>query len=252
MSAFWIKLYHEVLDDPKMGMLDDHLWRRIVELFLLAGRQNDNGRLPPLAQMAYTLRCDPAALARDLLALEPTSIVARDEQGWYVPQFTKRQAKSTSTERSREFRKRQRMDNDDATETQQSCDVHAQERIERIDTDTDTEREERENAPAAPAANEGWVVGFAGPETLSEARAIMIKIKYAWRVHMQPHQMNSIIEDEFSRLIYKYPESWIIQALEITGKKHKALNYTIGILERMAEDERNGVKRSDYEDFIER
>ena len=36
-AKFWIKLYHEILDDPKMGRMPDRLWRRTIELFLLAG-----------------------------------------------------------------------------------------------------------------------------------------------------------------------------------------------------------------------
>jgi len=28
-SPYWIKLYHEILNDPKMGRLPDRLWRRI-------------------------------------------------------------------------------------------------------------------------------------------------------------------------------------------------------------------------------
>jgi hypothetical protein len=29
----WIKLYLEILDDPKMGKLPDWCWRRAIELF---------------------------------------------------------------------------------------------------------------------------------------------------------------------------------------------------------------------------
>ena len=36
-SRYWIKLYHEILEDPKMGRLSDRQFRRVIELFLLAG-----------------------------------------------------------------------------------------------------------------------------------------------------------------------------------------------------------------------
>jgi hypothetical protein len=42
----------EILDDPKMGCLPNHLWRRAVELFLLAGREGNDGALPPIEEMA--------------------------------------------------------------------------------------------------------------------------------------------------------------------------------------------------------
>ena len=31
MYKYWIKLYHEILDDPKMGRLSDRTWRRTNE-----------------------------------------------------------------------------------------------------------------------------------------------------------------------------------------------------------------------------
>ena len=55
-KRFWIKLYIEILDDPKMGRLGDDLWRRAAELFLLAGKEGNDGALPPIDEMAWTLR----------------------------------------------------------------------------------------------------------------------------------------------------------------------------------------------------
>ena len=55
-SKYWIKLYHEVLDDPKMGRLPDRLWRRTVELFLMAGDNDEGGYLPDTEDIAWRLR----------------------------------------------------------------------------------------------------------------------------------------------------------------------------------------------------
>jgi len=57
-TKFWIKLYVEILDDAKMGRLSNHLWRRAVEFFLLAGREGNDGALPPVEEMAWTLRLE--------------------------------------------------------------------------------------------------------------------------------------------------------------------------------------------------
>jgi len=40
-----------------MGRLTNHLWRRAVELFLLAGREGNDGALPPVEEMAWILFC---------------------------------------------------------------------------------------------------------------------------------------------------------------------------------------------------
>jgi len=55
-SRIWVKLYLEILDYPKMGRLVNHLWRRAVELFLLAGRGGNDGALLPEEEMAWSKR----------------------------------------------------------------------------------------------------------------------------------------------------------------------------------------------------
>ena len=55
-SKYWIKLYHELLDDPKMGTLPADLWQFVVGLFLLAGEIDCNGTLPNVTKIAWRLR----------------------------------------------------------------------------------------------------------------------------------------------------------------------------------------------------
>jgi hypothetical protein len=54
-TRFWIKLYLEILDDPKMGQLPDGLWRSAIELFLLAGENGNDGLLQPVTDLAWRL-----------------------------------------------------------------------------------------------------------------------------------------------------------------------------------------------------
>ena len=74
-SNYWIKLYHEILDDPKMGRLPDSLWRRVTELFLLAGDADENGYLPCVESMAWRLRIDENVLIAELEQLADVGIV---------------------------------------------------------------------------------------------------------------------------------------------------------------------------------
>ena len=37
MKRIWIKLYVDMLDDPRMGRLPGDIWKRAIELFLVAG-----------------------------------------------------------------------------------------------------------------------------------------------------------------------------------------------------------------------
>lgn len=51
----WIRLYVEVVDDPKVGRLSDHQFRTWLLLLALAGRSRD-GSLPCREDIAFKLR----------------------------------------------------------------------------------------------------------------------------------------------------------------------------------------------------
>lgn len=107
MSSYsWIKLYHEVLHDPKMGRLTDNLWRRVIEVILLAGETGKDGLLPGLEDMAWTLRLSKEQLESDLEQLARAEIVSLTPQGWYVTHFSNRQAPIEAKDRVSAYRDR--------------------------------------------------------------------------------------------------------------------------------------------------
>ena len=105
MKRSWIKLYLEILDDPKMGRLPDHLWRRCTELFLVAGEYDCDGLLPPPTDIIWRLRITEEQLLEALHALETLGIVQSTAEGWVVAHFKDRQF-SESYERVKRFRER--------------------------------------------------------------------------------------------------------------------------------------------------
>lgn len=118
-SKYWIKLYHEILEDDKMGTLPDNLWRRAIELFLMAGTLDDDGNLPDTGRIAWKLRLPTDTLETELKQLEAIGIVTRTEAGWVVTNFQKRQSASPAKERMKEYRKRKEQQESDATDTQE-------------------------------------------------------------------------------------------------------------------------------------
>lgn len=109
-SKYWIKLYHEILDDPKMGKLPDNLWRRAIELFLLAGDLNRGGELLDTEGIAWKLRitCNET-LQNELQALQQCNIVTLLDNGnWLVVHFANRQEAVDVNERVKRFRERQK------------------------------------------------------------------------------------------------------------------------------------------------
>jgi len=123
-SFYWIKLYTEILRDPKMCRLSDRLYRRVVESFLLAGEVERDGVLPPVGDMAWILRLDEGELVQDLETLEKTGILSRmDDGAWCVTNFAERQAAVPVDERMRRMRDRKRKDEyyGDGDEVQQAA-----------------------------------------------------------------------------------------------------------------------------------
>ena len=98
MANSWMKLYHETLNDPKMGTMSDHLYRRTIELFLLAGQEDRNGILPPVPQMAWALRTTVQDMTICLQELTELGIISRDPEtgAFLVTHFAERQDSNLS------------------------------------------------------------------------------------------------------------------------------------------------------------
>lgn len=140
-SKYWIKLYHEIIDDPKMARLSDRLYRRLIELFLLAGEINDDGRLPPIEDMAWKLRRDVEELTDDLFDLEKFEFLHEITAGeWYVTNFAKRQAADSDTERWRRWKERQNKQKYYGGDTKDQ----RQTNVTLVDTDIDIESDTEE------------------------------------------------------------------------------------------------------------
>lgn len=113
----WIKLYCEILHDPKMGKMSDHLWRRCIEIFLLAGEIGKDGALPTEEDMAYILRCKPSELTTDIAKLRGVGIVELVDNRWVVSKFAYRQAPSDAAIRMRNYREQLRNSNNNSSVT---------------------------------------------------------------------------------------------------------------------------------------
>jgi len=104
-SRYWIKLYHEILDDPKMGRLSDSLYRRVIELFLIAGDYDKEGLLPSITDIAWRLRVPEDILLSQLAELRDFGILSIDGQNrWFVTHFNDRQSADSPSQRVRRHR----------------------------------------------------------------------------------------------------------------------------------------------------
>jgi hypothetical protein len=162
MAHYWLKLYTDILDDPKMGTLPDILWRRAVELFLIAKRSNSDGALPPVDEIAWILRSTPKEVEQQLHDLaarteqqDKPGIVHLGADGlWIVTNFAKRQQSLGATERKRRQRERDVQSEADPQEAETASTPQGHEFVTKRDTDQiredQTRAEDREGAQAPP------------------------------------------------------------------------------------------------------
>lgn len=139
MADYWIKLYHEIIDDPKMATLPDRLWRRTIELFLLAGKlsANKSGELPDTRQLAWLLRLSLDVMQADMAELSTTGMVRATPTGWVIANFEKRQKAVDATERSKQFRERKQHEKYYGNETSLQRNVAQINRLTESDTETE-------------------------------------------------------------------------------------------------------------------
>jgi hypothetical protein len=119
-----MKLWFDILRDPKMGMLPDRLWRRVIELFLLAGQEGEDGLLPDVPTIAWQLNKPVSAIVTDLQKIAEVGIVQEVKEGeWVVTNFKKRNEPVDSKKRIKDFRQRERYEksNEDVTEVKREC-----------------------------------------------------------------------------------------------------------------------------------
>src|SRR3989304_6156329 len=94
-----------MLDDPKVAMLSHELFRRWIELLMVAGLWGRDGELPDLAMAAWRLRVNPEELEAVLVELAKSGLVAQIDGLWSIPKFAERQSALSSTDRGQMGRK---------------------------------------------------------------------------------------------------------------------------------------------------
>ena len=117
-SLPWIKLYTEILHEPKLYRLPDDLKWRFVQMLALAGECDAEGFLTSsgkplsLEQIAWILHLEAPALSDSLQALAQAGLMVLDQTtgAWLVPSFSRRQGRPDDETRRywREKKRRQR------------------------------------------------------------------------------------------------------------------------------------------------
>jgi len=145
MAGYWLKLYVEILDDPKYYKLSDAARVGMYELMLLCKKIGSDGVIPSLEDVCFYTRRDVDwwfSVKNELAAI---NFLVECEEGIMIRKFSERQAPVPSTERSRQHRivkqksiYTERNGNDDATKRDGDTEEDTEEDIEKINNNTAT------------------------------------------------------------------------------------------------------------------
>jgi DnaD/phage-associated family protein len=213
-SKYWIKLWHVMLDDPKVARLNDSAYRLFVECLLLAGELDEGGLLPPLEDIAWRLRKSETALTDELTHLALAGMIEiiqlHNNERWFVSKFEKRQAPSANAQRQARWRKRQKQ----RKEAKESS----------LDTDTDTDGNVTNNVTSN---------AFGDVVAAYENNIAMI---------------TPIMSDEIQSAVDEFGADNIIEAISLAVKADvRKWSYINGILKRWRKNgkqERSAVTKS--------
>jgi DnaD/phage-associated family protein len=206
---YWIKLYVEVLDDPKMATLPDRLWRRFYELCLMAGRENKDGELPGHVQIAWALRMSADDLLNDIEALVRLGLITEIPNGYLVTQFAKRQKKMSNAEKTERYRESKKQDEykslypvtKPVTDVLLKVTQITDNRLTETDTETDTE--------------------LTGAGAVFEAYEAEIGV------------LTPTIAESLKLLETEYKQAWILEAIKLAVQNNaRKLAYVEAILKR--------------------
>lgn len=147
MSGHWFRCYDELVDDPKVQMLSDKIFRGLINLWCLASR--NGGEIPDIKDVAFSLRISPGKASRLLADLAEVGLIEYEEtvarpHNWDGRQFKSDVTDPTAAGRNKRYRQRIA----DRNETSNGDRIaHRNAHAAQI-TETDTEAETEKNTPS--------------------------------------------------------------------------------------------------------
>jgi len=118
MAMPWFRMYWEMLDDPKIGTLDDATFRTWVEILCLACEAGNSGNTDlTVTETSWKLRRDVTVTVEKLLHVGVVTLQKRfnGDETIFVTQWKKRQYQSDSSTLRVKIHREKRSSNGDET-----------------------------------------------------------------------------------------------------------------------------------------
>jgi hypothetical protein len=208
----WLRLYVDVLDDPKVQRLPPDAFKGWVNLLCLAKRCD--GALPALADIAFALRLSPAEASELIEILQQNGLLDKSETGMQPHNWNGRQYKSdVSNERVKRHRQRKRNVDGNVTvpvsgNSKETPPATPPEQS-RADSDSETEAEKKQtcavaNAPAVTHVKHSAETDLTLPKELDRRKGARLPADFV------------------------VPEGWMLSAAESRARNGLPdINYTL-------------------------
>ena len=105
MAGYWLKLYTEILEDPKYYRLSDNAKLGMYELMLVAKRIGNDGDLPPINDIEFYTRRPASWWIPVIEELESINFITENGSGDKIRKFEDRQRAIPDNERQKNYRK---------------------------------------------------------------------------------------------------------------------------------------------------
>jgi len=169
----WFRFYHEALDDPKVQLLPENLFKTWVNLLCLACR--NGGVLPELAQIAFALHKSHDSTEEAVARLARGGLFVRvNATHWAPHNWNKRQYKSdTSTERVKRFRNVSETPPDTDTDTERKIDRPVADATRTVLPSENQTEHKRKQAHSYPKDFEQFWSGYPRSPNMSKTQAVV-------------------------------------------------------------------------------
>ncbi len=246
MKRFWIKLELKTLHDPIMGQMPNYLWRRVIELLMLAGENGDDGLLQPVIDLAWQLHTSVSDMDNSLRTLAELGVVNETPQGWVVTGFKESQASSTSTQRVQEYRKR--IGSGTKMKRKRKEDELKDEIEDETEDETKDETEEERSPSSSTSVSNS--LSFSDSDSDSDSDPVGDEVQEkgaanAFAVYeANIDALTPMLADALRADIADFSEGWVCDAIQEAVKSNaRSLKYVEAILRRWKKDGRGSKKR---------
>lgn len=221
-----------------MGRLPDRVWRRCIELFLMAGKLDEGGALPNIKDICWILRIDQATLEEDFRILASAGIIIIKDDNAFVTHFAERQDRDTGAERIEHYRERQRESNPIVTKSYKDVTVSLPKPVQELDIDIDIDKTRidiEQDTEEKPEQNSVVVVGS----------SVVLESDVYQAYESNIGKLTQFISDDLGMLIDDYTAEWVQSAIKIAVENnHRNIKYIKGILKNWQARGRDAPKSS--------